>query len=271
VTAWPAPPAAVLAAFGLQAAELRPLAVPTWLAGDVVLKPDIDPEFQAWLATAVARVPRRGFRLADPLPALDGSWVVDGWSATRWVAGDSVPTSGPTVEKWALAIEGGRAFHRAVAGLARPDFLARRDSWWTRADRRAWGESGPAGTVPELAPTARVLEAACRPLGDVQLVHGDLAGNVLLHERLDPAVIDVSPYWRPPAYAEGVLVADALCWYGAQPSLLDELGVPVPAVARAMLFRLWTTHERVVDGVRVDDLPTEARAYADAAAAMGLA
>lgn len=53
-------------------------------------------------------------------------------------------------------------------------------------------------------------------------------------------------------------------------SLLDDLDVPVPAVARGLLFRLWTTHERVVSGVRVEDLAAEARAYAAAAAAIGI-
>jgi hypothetical protein len=269
VTSSLAPPAAVSSAFGVRE-EPRPLAVPTWVAGDVVLKPESDPELHSWLGTSVAPVERRGYRLADPIPAADGSWVVAGWSATRWVSGESVPASGPSVEKWARALEAGRAFHRSVSGLARPGFLERRDSWWARADRRAWDEAGAAEPVPELAPTARLLRAACRPLGRAQVVHGDLSGNVLLDGDLDPAVIDVSPYWRPPAYGEGVLVADALCWHGADPTLLDQLEVSVPAVARAMLFRLWTTHERVSAGVRVADLADEACAYADAAEAIGL-
>ncbi len=32
-----------------------------------------------------------------------------------------------------------------------------------------------------------------------QLVHGDLTGNLLFHTSLPPAVIDLSPYWRPTA------------------------------------------------------------------------
>ena len=202
------------------------------------------------------------------MPALDDSWVVDGWGATRWVAGASAPQLGPTPERWGRALEGGRAFHRSVAGLRRPAFLDRRDSWWSRADRRAWQESGPAEPVAALAATAALLETACRPLGESQVVHADLGGNVLLADDEEPAVIDVSPYWRPPSYAEGVLVADALCWHGATPDLLDDLGVSVPAVARAMLFRLWTTHQRITAGVGLDDLEDEALAYATSAAAI---
>ena len=262
-----APPAGVLRAFDVDV-EPRPLATPTWLAGDIVLKPDVDERLQSWVGTQVSPLSRQGYRLAEPLPARDGSWVVAGWGATRWVGGVSADVRGARPDDWRAALDGGRAFHRAVAHLPRPPWLAGRRSWWADADRRAWGEAGPAQPVPELAETALLLEAACGPLGEPQVVHGDLGGNVLLADGLPPAVIDVTPYWRPTALAEGVLVADALCWSGAGADVLDALDVPVPAVARALLFRLWTTHERVSDGVRVEDLPAEADAYAAAAAAI---
>jgi uncharacterized protein (TIGR02569 family) len=272
VTAVP-PPRSVVAAFGAEG-EPNLLVMPTWRVGDVVLKPETDDRLQSWLGTEVAPLERGGHRLAEPLPSVAGSWVVEGWSASRFVAGTSVPQAGPSPERWAAALEGGRSFHRSVSGLGRPSFLDRRDSWWARADRRAWGEARPAAPHEALARSAAVLEAACsrrrHGLGESQVVHGDLGGNVLLADGEAPAVIDVSPYWRPTAYAEGVLVADALCWHGATPDLLDVLGVSVPDVARALLFRLWTTHERVSAGVRLGDLDAEARAYAAAVEAIGL-
>ena len=55
---------------------------------------------------------------------------------------------------------------------------------------------GRLAVVPEVAR----LVAARRSVDAVsQLVHGDLSGNVLLAHGLPPAVIDFSPYWRPPA------------------------------------------------------------------------
>ena len=53
-----------------------------------------------------------------------------------------------------------------------------------------------------------------------QLVHGDLTGNILFDDALAPAVIDVSLYWRPPAFASAIVVADALVWEGADETLL---------------------------------------------------
>jgi len=53
-------------------------------------------------------------------------------------------------------------------------------------------------------------------------------------------VIDVSPYWRPPAFASAVVVGDALLWEGADESLLAAVA-HVDAfpqfLLRALLFR----------------------------------
>ena len=54
-------------------------------------------------------------------------------------------------------------------------------------------------------------------------MHGDLTGNVLFADGLPPAVIDFSPYWRPPAFASAVVVADALVWEGADERILDAV------------------------------------------------
>ena len=47
-----------------------------------------------------------------------------------------------------------------------------------------------------------------------QVIHGDIGGNVLFADAsgLPPAVIDVSPYYRPRSFADAVLVADAVAW-----------------------------------------------------------
>lgn len=55
------------------------------------------------------------------------------------------------------------------------------------------------------------LLAAVRPVRlPSQLVHGDIAGNVLFAAGQSPAVIDFSPYWRPPGYALAVAAVDLL-------------------------------------------------------------
>ena len=45
-----------------------------------------------------------------------------------------------------------------------------------------------------------------------QIVHGDLHGNVLFAGDAAPAVVDLTPYWRPGGWAIGVLAVDAVAW-----------------------------------------------------------
>lgn len=69
-----------------------------------------------------------------------------------------------------------------------------------------------------------------------QVVHGDLSGNVLFADGAPPAVIDLTPYWRPAAFAAAVVVVDALVWGGGDPSLLRR--VDHQLLLRAELRRL---------------------------------
>jgi uncharacterized protein (TIGR02569 family) len=261
------PPVAVLRAFGV--VDPRPLAGgqgTAWRADGLVLKPD-DGHVWEWLAPVLSAASPTGVRVAKPVPTTDGAWTCARWSATRLMNGREPDRS--RMSTWVDVIEAGRAFHRATCHVSRPDCLLERTDPWALADRAAWGEHEPRD-LPEFEAVARRLVPALSPLGRSQLVHGDLTGNVLFAPGELPAVIDVSPYWRPPAYAEGIVVADALCWHDAAPRLLDEVGVSVPAVARGLLFRLGATSERVRAGVRGLDLTDEAERYSRAAAAIGL-
>lgn len=129
-------------------------------------------------------------------------------------------------------------------------FLDRREDCWAVGDRVAWQEA-EVDIVPALREPYRALTAFLgpRPADRSQLVHGDLTGNVLFAPGLALAVIDFSPYWRPPAFGEAVVVADAVLWHGAGAGLLgdvvDDSGPGfLQYVARALLFRLVTASER---------------------------
>ncbi|MEY9932945.1 hypothetical protein ABH926_007598 [Catenulispora sp. GP43] len=80
-----------------------------------------------------------------------------------------------------------------------------------------------------------------------QVIHGDLSGNVLTASGRLPAVIDFSPYWRPAAYADAIVVVDGLLWFGAGPDqlALASTGADFPQMlVRALLFRLVALNEK---------------------------
>jgi hypothetical protein len=229
------PPAEVLRSFGVVGppAPLEGGQGTSWRAGDLVLKPagqDAAPTLE-WLdAAAPALVQQERLRLALPLKSLDGSLIVDGWAATRWLPG--AVAAGRWVERADVA----RRVARTFAALD-PGTLPWRDDPWARADRAAWDEEdGPLRDHP-IARARRSVAASA------VVVHGDLAGNTLLHPGLPPAVIDLSLYARPVEWSVAVLCVDVVAFEGAPVELLATASAD-PAfpqyVARALLFRMIT-------------------------------
>ena len=81
--------------------------------------------------------------------------------------------------------------------------------------------------------------------GKAQLIHADMAGNVLFDSNSGepPAIIDLTLYWRPARYAEAIIVADGLTWHGKGTELIqfygvDELGKQM--LVRALYWRCLT-------------------------------
>jgi uncharacterized protein (TIGR02569 family) len=204
-------------------------------AGGVVLKPCDDPAEWAWLGRWLPTIEQRGFRLAMPARARDGRWVVDGWCAQAAV-------EGVHAERWLEVLTVCRTFHAAAIHLPRPASIDARTHPWSVGDRVAWAELDPPVPHPLLSRLLRVRRGV--DLGS-QVIHGDLTENVLFADLAPPAIIDVTPYWRPAGYAEAIVVGDAVHWRGAQPApLLDRCG-EIPdfgqLFVRAVIFRLVTT------------------------------
>lgn len=266
MTPVPPPPPAVLAAFGLDG---RPEPLPggqgtSWRVGNAVLKPGVDASYQEWLGTQLARVAQRGFRLATVRRAADGAWVAQGWGAQSFLPGSTVREG---AADWGSVLDAARALHAATAALPRPAFLDGRTDSWASADRDAWAAASPMA-APELRGLVERLRSVPPPGDRAQLVHGDLTSNVLLVRGEVPSVIDVSPYWRPASYAEGIVVADALCWHAVPAALVDELGVPIEAVARGLLFRALTSSRRHPPGGAA--LAHDAQRYRAVTSSLGL-
>ncbi len=224
--------------------------------GESVLKP-VDSEHEAqWSAELLSRLPEEGFRIARPMRAYDGSWVVDGWCAAAFVEGQAAPAG-----RWDELLAAADAFHHALRHEPCPEVLHQRRHRWALADRVAWGEAS-ADPVPEVQPLLEQLLAllqAPTAMEVPQLVHGDLAGNVLFAAGLPPAIIDFSPYWRPSRYATAIVAVDGVLWFGAGKALLrravNEAGSS-QALVRALVFRLIALNERSrFDRAALDELP----------------
>jgi uncharacterized protein (TIGR02569 family) len=189
-----------------------------WRAGAVVLTPVDDAVSARWVAALFDRLSGPGFRVPRPRRASGGDWVVGGWAAWEHVDGEP-----GVVAHWAEFVRACRGFHASLRGVEPPPWLAGRDDPWAIADRVAWGEERVAVAAP-LRGQVEALTGALRPVDlPVQLVHGDMGGNVLFAPGELPAVIDFAAYLRPAGYALAIAAVDALAWSAAPPSILDEL------------------------------------------------
>ncbi|MEV4620751.1 hypothetical protein AB0J74_18825 [Asanoa sp. NPDC049573] len=230
-------PARVRAAFGVPSGPLLRTGS-CWQAGGLVLKPGQHRVVGSWLADTYVDLHGPGFRVPRPVRARDGDWVVDGWAAWTAVSGEPDPLA-----RWPELVAAGRSFHSALVGLPAPGWLGRGRNRWAVAERAVW-DGAAVEVAPELADLVSGLRSAIRPVRlPNQLIHGDLAGNVLFAAGQPPAVIDFSPSWRPAGYALAIAAVDLLAWSGAPPDILDELSGEDDVdqlLVRALMWRLIT-------------------------------
>lgn len=169
----------------------------------------------------------------------------DGWTGWAWV--DGQPCVAP---RFAGLVAAARDYHRALAVVvpSRPPFLDEIDDPWSTGDRVAWGELSPAAVpASPQATLLRRLYAAHRPLDlESQLIHGDLPGNVLFlaDATRPPAIIDLSPYWRPVGFALAIAAFDAMTWWStpaevALAPFADDPDFP-QLLVRAATYRIVT-------------------------------
>jgi uncharacterized protein (TIGR02569 family) len=252
------PPEHVLSAFGLSGVRPIPLGASWeggWRCGEVVLSMVADNARAAWSARVRETLFVDGVRLARPVRSTDGRYVVSGWRADTFVAGQPEPRHDEVVS---AAVR----LHEATGKLERPRFLTQGPTaapWadvdvFIAADRAAW-EERPLQSVPAAARAAspsadgqrsveliNQLAGLRRPTKSPnQLVDGDLYGTVLFAGAAAPGITDITPYWRPASWAAGVVVVDALSWGEADEGLIDRWNA-LPEwpqmLLRALMFRL---------------------------------
>ncbi|HEX2915983.1 MAG TPA: phosphotransferase [Chloroflexia bacterium] len=174
----------------------------TFRSREVVLR-YLGEEAQAageWHAQLFSAIKENGFRVARPIRARNGAWMVKGWVAEHFLEGRHA-----RLEDLPEVIKAVSHFHEALAGIPLPEYRKREKTIWDRADEWAWGVIARE-IDPELYALAGELAGLRKPVElPSQLIHGDLnLSNILVADPLPPAIIDLAPYWRPPEFALAV-------------------------------------------------------------------
>src|SRR5665213_1289248 len=132
--------AAVASAFGIDSdISLLPggIDLKTFRSGDVVLR-DLGNDSQEagnWNSALFDSIKMKGFRVAKPIKANDGSWMVKGWVAEHFLEGRHA-----TKEDLPEVIDAVTHFHEALVGIPLPEYRKKEQTMWDRADEWAWGE-----------------------------------------------------------------------------------------------------------------------------------
>ncbi|HEY0736546.1 MAG TPA: phosphotransferase [Herpetosiphonaceae bacterium] len=228
----------------------------TYRAGDVIYRRDANAEENAFIVELYRSIEQRGFRVPLPLRSTSGAWTTaEGWTAWTFVSGQ--PATIADLEQVIPAIQ---SFHRVLARVARPAYLDRRDSPYDRADRLAWSDA------PEVDDRFAALIAPLmqrkRALPDLgcQLIHGDLnEQNILVAPGQPPALIDMTPYWRPAPFALAVLAF----WIGPYrgDAAVLRLFAQIPAfdqmLIRMALRTIFVSQEFARLGAEIGDVERE--------------
>jgi len=212
----------------------------TYQAGGFIFKPAENIEEANWRAELMNSIVEDGFRVPHPVKSKNNKWIESGWCVYTFLEGKEV------TNRWEEKINVSRKFNKSLANAAKPDFIDKASHPWAIADKMIWGFL-PMQYGEILKPAMIRLESLIRPINlKNQLIHGDMTSNILFHNTLPPAVIDLSPYWHPAQYAEAIIVVDSIVWDDAPDTIIKELDNTFETyqlLLRAAMWRIKTTEE----------------------------
>ncbi|MBU0613191.1 hypothetical protein KKB10_04190 [Patescibacteria group bacterium] len=230
----------ILSAFGTSG---EPILLPggegtCYRVGDIVLKPTKDVIEASWITEINNNLASDKFRVPKSIRAKNGAWNFDGWSASEFLQGKHRPGN------YAEAIEVSMMFHKALADIPKPDWFNKKTDVFTMSDRMAWSEMPIYDFDIANKPLKKLFSLLRENRLPSQLIHGDWGlEQILFHDTLTPAVLDMTPYFRPKNYPIADMLISAMANDSADESILD-LGNDIndfdQLILHAMIFRTCT-------------------------------
>lgn len=201
----------------------------TLRSGEIVLKPvsnQLEAEELGKMLEGIE--PGANVRIPRQLKSTNAKWIEHGYVAWEYLPGKE--ETARYREKMQICDH----FSEAFAHIDRPDFLDRRTNPWAIADRVCWGEMDKEYPAPFQQMKETILSSLPSLRLPNQIIHGDIAGNILFSESNPPAVIDLTIYWRPKDFAKALLLVDAITWEDASTDI-SELVRGLPEIEQLIL------------------------------------
>jgi uncharacterized protein (TIGR02569 family) len=203
--------------------------------GELVLKPVYEPRKYLWLSECLEQVKAEDVSIAKPIKSREGNYIENGIGATRYYEAKFFE------DKIDAKLDTCRKLNEITSNISKPDDFDLWESPWTKAQNLAWIIPGNfnvkiPGEIQRLMSLREEIEIPS------QLVHVDLAGNILFDAKENAVIIDFTPGFYPKEYAEMLLLIDSIAWYKASIGSLDLLNVQGKIrrqlMLRSLIFRL---------------------------------
>lgn len=206
--------------------------------GNYALKPVTEIEKYTWTGQVLETLPDSlDLKIARPIRSKKGNFTENSYGVTQYLEGTFL--TGHIPQKIAAC----QILNELLASVQQPSEWVLWSSPWQWANQIAWQQTKlPADTHPESRKLIELIQEGYQPIQLTnQLIHSDLAGNILFNESM-PVVIDFSPEFRPAAYAEVLTITDSIAWHNENPESLWHIHHPseivIQLALRAVIFRL---------------------------------
>ena len=201
--------------------------------GSVVLKKVHDPKEYLWIAEVLKDIDFYDAFLVKPVKAKNGKFIVENLGATNYF------TKSKHDFNVANILQLCRSLNEKIKHISKPEWIDEPNNPWKKAQQIAW-ETESNNAYPE---EIQALLNLRKPINlPVQLVHIDMAQNILKNDLNRYAIIDFTPAFFPKEYAEAIIVIDSIAWHQAPWSTIDYLGINTELsyqlLLRALIFRL---------------------------------
>ena len=212
----------------------------TWQVGQYVIKSTINEEETKWCAEIIQQLPQDAYRIPRYQKTQDNQWIYQGWFVLEFIKGEQIKNN------WEEKIRVCKGFNNLLTNIPKPNFIDKRTDPWSIASKMTWEEM-PLNYIDGLRNYIDKISKYLQPITvKNQIVHGDIAENMLFAKGLTPGVIDFTPIWRPKEYSLAIFIVDAITWQEADDSIIslveNEQDI-FQFLLRAALFRALVSSE----------------------------
>ena len=176
-------------------------------SGNIILKPTNDKVESEELANLVSSVvSSRELRIPRPIKSINNNWIEENYVAWEFLEGKEIGL------RYEQKIQICEEFSQIFKNIGKPSFIELRNDPWSIADRVTWEEKNKQYDA-RFQKMINQIKSKLKPIRlNSQIIHGDIARNIIFSKEYAPGVIDLTIYWRPKDYAKALLIVDAITW-----------------------------------------------------------